>query len=217
MFKNNLVSFQNVFEGCLADIETPCGEYLASGFYSGISHVCVRVLTRRPDEKIDEDFFRKRISFALDYRMVSMRENFDNCRLVLQGGVYYAEIRGVRFRLSEFQQKALGQNGQDACDIVAGIRPQHITVGEGDLRATVEVSEMMGSEYNIHARSNDDEVVMVVPTVGLETDVSMGAVINFTTDPDLIQLFDKATGNNLIWYDEASVAANEPVCRSYDL
>ncbi len=141
---------------------------------------------------------------------------FDNCKLVLEDGVYYAEIRGVRFKLSDFQQKALKQNGVGTCDIVAGIRPQHITVGEGDLHATVEVSEMMGSEYNIHARSNEDEVVMVVPTVGLDADVSMGAKVSFTTQPDLIQLFDKATGNNLIWYDEVSVAANEPVCKEYD-
>ena len=141
---------------------------------------------------------------------------FDNCKLLLEDGVYYAEIRGVKFKLSDFQQKALKQNGQQPCDIVAGIRPQHITVGEGDLTAKVEVSEMMGSEYNIHARSNEDEVVMVVPTVGLDTDVSMGATVNFTTDPDLIQLFDKATSNNLIWYDEVSVAANEPVCKEYD-
>ena len=141
---------------------------------------------------------------------------FDNCKLLLEDGVYYAEIRGVKFKLSDFQQKALKQNGQQACDIVAGIRPQHITVGEGELTAKVEVSEMMGSEYNIHARSHDDEVVMVVPTVGLDTDVSMGATVQFTTEPDLIQLFDKESGNNLIWYDEASVAANEPVCKSYD-
>ena len=141
---------------------------------------------------------------------------FDNCKLLLENGVYYAEIRGVKFKLSDFQQKALKQNNQQPCDIVAGIRPQHIHVGEGQLTAKVEVSEMMGSEYNIHARSNEDEVVMVVPTVGLEADVSMGAKVQFTTQPDLVQLFDKATSNNLIWYDEASVAANEPVCRSYD-
>ncbi len=141
---------------------------------------------------------------------------FDNCKLLLEDGVYYAEIRGVKFKLSDFQQKALKQNGQQPCNIVAGIRPQHISVGEGELTAKVEVSEMMGSEYNIHARSNEDEVVMVVPTVGLDTDVSMGATVQFTTEPDLIQLFDKETGNNLIWYDEASVAANEPVCKSYE-
>ncbi len=141
---------------------------------------------------------------------------FDNCKLLLENGVYYAEIRGVKFKLSEFQQKALKQNNQQPCDIVAGIRPQHIHVGSGELSAKVEVSEMMGSEYNIHARSNQDEVVMVVPTVGLDTDVSMGATVQFTTSPDLIQLFDKATSNNLIWYDEVSVSKHEPVCKEYD-
>jgi len=141
---------------------------------------------------------------------------FDNCKVVLENGVYYAEIRSVRFRLSDFQQKALKQNGIETQEIVAGIRPQHITVGEGELKAAIEVSEMMGSEYNIHAKSGDDEIVMVIPTVGLETDVSMGATISFTTQPSLIQLFDKATGNNLIWFDAESAAKNEPVCKTYE-
>ena len=141
---------------------------------------------------------------------------FDDCKLLLENDVYYAEIRGVKFRLSDFQQKALKQNGQKPCNIVAGIRPQHITVGEGELSATIEVSEMLGSEFNLHARSGNDEVVMVIPTVGLETDVSRGSVVNFTTMPELIQLFDKETSNNLIWYDAESVAKNEPVCKAYD-
>ena len=133
-----------------------------------------------------------------------------------ENGVYYAEIRGEKFKLSDFQQKALAQNGQQPCDIVAGIRPQHITVGEGNLTATIEVSEMLGSEFNLHARSGDDEVVMVIPTVGLEEDVSMGKTVKFTTEPELIQLFDKETGNNLIWYDEKSASADPPVCKKYD-
>ena len=141
---------------------------------------------------------------------------FDNCKLLCENGIYYAEIRGVRFELSEFQQKALKENGTQPCDIVAGIRPQHISVGEGELKATIEVSEMMGSEYNIHAKCGEDEVVMVIPTVGLETDVSMGATVSFTTQPELIQLFDKETGNNLIWFDAESAAKNEPVCKQYE-
>ena len=164
-----------------------------------------------------QEVFNKPVNlFVAGFIGMPVMNFFDNCKLLLEDGTYYAEIRGVKFKLSDFQQKALKQNGVESCDIVAGIRPQHITVGEGDLTATVEVSEMMGSEYNIHARSNEDEVVMVVPTVGLETDVSMGATVNFITDPDLIQLFDKKTSNNLIWYDEASAAANEPVCKDYE-
>ncbi|MBO7675445.1 MAG: sn-glycerol-3-phosphate ABC transporter ATP-binding protein UgpC [Atopobiaceae bacterium] len=164
-----------------------------------------------------QDVFNKPVNlFVAGFIGMPVMNFFDDCHLLLENGVYFAEIRGVRYKLSDFQQKALAQNGQAACDIVAGIRPQHITVGEGELKAKIEVSEMMGSEYNIHARSNADEVVMVIPTVDIATDVSMGSTVNFTTRPNLIQLFDKTTGNNLIWYDAESVARHEPVCKEYD-
>ena len=140
---------------------------------------------------------------------------FDDCKLLLENNKYYAEIRGEKFELSDFQQKALKANGQQPCDIVAGIRPQHIRVGEGKLSATIEVSEMLGSEYNLHARSGNDEVVMVIPTVGLAEDVSMGSEVHFSANPELIQLFDKETGNNLIWYDKESAENNSPVCKDY--
>ena len=163
-----------------------------------------------------QEVFNKPVNlFVAGFIGMPVMNFFDNCKLLLENGKYYAEIRGVKFELDAFQQKALKQNGQQPCDIVAGIRPQHISVGEGQLEGKIEVSEMMGSEYNIHARCGDDEVVMVIPTVDLFTDVSMGAVVKFNTKPGLIQLFDKATGNNLIWYDKASAEANAPVCKSY--
>ncbi len=141
---------------------------------------------------------------------------FDNCKLLLENGKYYAQIRNAKFELDPFQQKALKQNNQQPCDIIAGIRPQHITVGEGELTATIEVNEMLGSEVNLHARSEQDEVVMVIPTVDLKVDVSAGNKVQFTAQPKLIQLFDKETGNNLVWYDKASADACAPVCKAYN-
>ena len=91
-----------------------------------------------------------------------------------------------------------------------------MTIGEGELEGVIEVSEMLGSEVNLHANCNGDDVVMVIPTVDLQVDVAMGNKIKFTTNPGLIQMFDKETGNNLMWYDEASASAHEPVCKRYD-
>ena len=163
-----------------------------------------------------EEVFGKPVNlFVAGFIGMPVMNFFDGCKLLLEGGKYYAEIRGVKFELSDFQQKALKQNGQQPCDIVAGIRPQHISVGSGELSAKIEVSEMLGSEYNLHASSDKDEVVMVIPTVGLDVDVSMGQQVKFTTQPELIQLFDKATGINLIWYDKESAEANSPVCKEY--
>ncbi len=164
-----------------------------------------------------KEVFNKPVNlFVAGFIGMPVMNFFDNCKLLKENGVYFAEIRGVRFELSPFQQAALKQNGAESCEIVCGIRPQHITVGEGELTGRVEVSEMLGSEYNIHAVSGEDNVVMVIPTVGLETDVSMGATVNFTTMPELIQLFDKKSGNNLIWFDKESAEKNHPVCKSYD-
>ena len=164
-----------------------------------------------------QEVFSKPVNlFVAGFIGMPVMNFFDGCKLLLEGGKYYAEIRGVKFELSEFQQKALKQNGQEPCDIIAGIRPQHIGVGEGELTAVIEVSEMLGSEYNLHARSGDDEVVMVIPTVGLQEDVSMGSKVHFSTEPELIQLFDKATGNNLIWFDKDSFDQSAPVCKEYD-
>ena len=162
------------------------------------------------------DLFDKPVNlFVAGFIGMPVMNFFDNCKLLLEDGVYYAQIRSAKIKLDDFQQKALKQNGQKACDIVAGIRPQHISVGAGDLMATIEVNEMMGSEVHLHARSDADEVVMVIPTVDLKVDVSQGAKVNFTTQPRLIQLFDKASGNNLVWYDKSSADACAPVCKNY--
>lgn len=56
---------------------------------------------------------------------------------------------------------------------------------------------------------------MVIPTMDLETDLYMGQTINFTVQPKLIRLFDKETGNNLIWYDHVYAEANAPECAGY--
>ena len=163
------------------------------------------------------DLFNKPVNlFVAGFIGMPVMNFFDNSKLLLENGTYYAEIRGAKFKLTDFQQKALKQNGQKPCDIVAGIRPQHMTIGEGELEGVIEVSEMLGSEVNLHANCNGDDVVMVIPTVDLQVDVAMGNKIKFTTNPGLIQMFDKETGNNLMWYDEASASAHEPVCKRYD-
>ena len=164
-----------------------------------------------------QDLFNKPVNlFVAGFIGMPVMNFFDNCKLLLENGVYYAEICGVRFLLDDFQQKALKQNGQQPCDIICGIQPQHITVGQGELSAQVNVSEMLGSEIHLHATTNDNEVVMVVPTVELSVQPKTGDVIRFTTQPDLIQLFDKASENNLIWYDKESSEGSAPVCKTYN-
>ena len=164
-----------------------------------------------------QDLYNKPVNlFVAGFIGMPVMNFFDGSKLLLENGKYYAQIHDAKFELSEFQQKALARNNQKPCDIIAGIRPCHILIGEGELSAKVEVSEMLGNEVNLHTTCGEDHVVMVIPTMNLEADVSMGKTISFTTQPRLIQLFDKQTQNNLIWYDEVSAKANAPVCKTYD-
>ena len=159
-----------------------------------------------------QDLFNKPVNlFVAGFIGMPVMNFFDGSRLLLENGRYFAEIKGVRFELSEFQQKALTANGQQPCDIIAGLRPNHITIGEGPLHADIEVSEMLGTEVNLHTVCQGDNVVMVIPTMDLAVNVDIGASVDFNFQPRLLQLFDKATGNNLIWYDPDSAAANAPL------
>ncbi len=52
--------------------------------------------------------------------------------------------------------------------------------------------------------------------MGLNADVSVGSTVKFNAPAMTMQLFDKATSNNLLWFDKASFDANAPVCKTYD-
>ena len=136
---------------------------------------------------------------------------------MIKGGKYYASIKGKDFELSDTHQKALKGRNVKPCDIVAGIRPDHVVLGNNGLTGKIEVTEMMGSSLHLHTDCQGDEVVMIVSTVGLDQGLMNGTAktVNFSFPADLLQLFDKATGNNLVWYDEVSAKANAPVCAKY--
>ena len=142
---------------------------------------------------------------------------FNDAKLGIRDGRYYASIKGKDFELSELHQKALKAKGQKPCDIVAGIRPDHVVLGEGGLTGTVEVTEMMGSSLHLHTDCQGDDIVMIVSTVGLDQGLINGTTktVSFNFPAELLQIFDKETGNNLVWYDEASAKANHPVCAKY--
>ncbi len=155
-------------------------------------------------------------TFVAGFIGVPAMNFFENSKLLLENGKYSVQIRSARFELDEFQQRALRQNGQEPGDIVCGIRPQHITVGEGPLKATVEVQELLGSDVNIHTRFGVDEVIMTAPAGDIDVDIVPGLQISFGAKPGKLQLFHPETGENLIWYDPASAAAHAPVCREYN-
>lgn len=83
MYRNNLVQAdKNIPDGGIVNIISTDGTYYGTGFYSPISHITCRILTKDESESIDQAFFEKRIRFAYDYRKTVEPNNLSNCRYV---------------------------------------------------------------------------------------------------------------------------------------
>ncbi len=58
--------------GSLADVVSEGGKYLGTGFLSLQSKIRVRIFSRNANDRFDEDFWRRRVRYALDYRKAVM-------------------------------------------------------------------------------------------------------------------------------------------------
>ena len=68
--------------GDIVDVYSKKNRYLGSGFVSEHSKIRVRLLSRNANDRFGEDFFRRRVEYALSYRKTVMGEDFDYCRLI---------------------------------------------------------------------------------------------------------------------------------------
>ncbi|MBO7549055.1 MAG: class I SAM-dependent rRNA methyltransferase, partial [Clostridia bacterium] len=69
--------------GALADVFSQKGAYLGTGFFSEKSKIGVRVLSSNANETYGAEFWRRRVKYALDYRLAVMgKTDFRCCRLI---------------------------------------------------------------------------------------------------------------------------------------
>ncbi len=126
---------------------------------------------------------------------------FPEAKLVEENGRYTVEFLGEKVLLPEDKCSALKENGISTQNVIAGIRPVHLQLGEqgAGIEASVDVSEMMGSELHLHANVNGTDVVAIVPTANLDwNEMAQESRIFLQLDPRQIHLFDQETDQNLI-------------------
>ena len=73
---------QEEMNGCLVDAVSETGKYLGTGFYSRYSKIKVRLISRNANDRFGEDFWLRRITYALDYRLTVMNGDTDAMRLI---------------------------------------------------------------------------------------------------------------------------------------
>lgn len=83
IYDTEVLSVSGEFEnGGLVDAVTEKGKYLGTGFISTESKIRIRLISTNTNDKFDEDFFRRRIKYAWDYRKTVMGDDRRCCRVI---------------------------------------------------------------------------------------------------------------------------------------
>ncbi len=83
--------------GDLVSVCSPKGKWLGTGFVNDASKIRVRLISRSRNDRFDEDFWRRRIGYALDYRFSVMGEDVSACRLIFGEADHFPGLTVDRF------------------------------------------------------------------------------------------------------------------------
>ena len=126
--------------------------------------------------------------------------NFIDAVLTLEEGSYKLTAAGEKFTLSPRAQEKLHSSQAQPDEVIMGIRPEHLDIGDRGFAASADVCEMTGGTMNFHAFIGDKEVICLVQTnshTGSHIPAP-GAVVHLMPEMDMIHVFDKKTGKNLL-------------------
>ena len=68
--------------GQLVDVYSKKDRFLGTGYYNDRSKILVRIISRNANDRFDEDFYRRRVGYAVEYRKTVMGDDFSCCRLI---------------------------------------------------------------------------------------------------------------------------------------
>ena len=125
--------------------------------------------------------------------------NFFDAKLVREGDKYFAEVGGVKVELDPEKEARLLKNDVQSQDVTLGVRPEHTELSDAGVEAKIDVSEMMGSSVHLHVSAEGRDVIIIVPTNGVDTRFHMGDTVHFTFNGKVAHVFSKETEKNLEW------------------
>lgn len=83
VFADEITGIEGNYEnGDLVDVMSSKQKYLGTGFINDNSKIRVRIISTNANDKFDDNFWMRRVGYALDYRQQIMGEDFSNCRLI---------------------------------------------------------------------------------------------------------------------------------------
>ena len=127
----------------------------------------------------------------------SPRMNIFNGKLLHDGDEYKVQIGDYTCPLSKKKCARLAAKNVQEQEVYVGARPDHIELGETGMSATVDVTELMGSDIHIHLNSHGAEVIVIVPTDGESLSFDTGKELKLNLIPNTIHVFSKEDEKNL--------------------
>jgi multiple sugar transport system ATP-binding protein len=114
--------------------------------------------------------------------------NFLKGKVRANGKLEFEGATGTRLPLASAPQ------GSDGRTAVYGVRPEHFTLADDGVDATIQVIEPTGSEIQVAATIGGEEVIAVFRE---RHQFKPGEKIRLKPNPNFVHLFDEATGQRL--------------------
>ena len=131
----------------------------------------------------------------------SPQMNIFDAKLKKADGKYAVELGGYTVVLSDDKQAALAANNVAEQDVLLGLRPEHIVLGDKGVSATINVHELMGSSIHLHVDCCGKEAIAIVDTMNMTgaevAALSSGVQVTLDFGGNVCHLFNKETGINL--------------------
>ena len=122
--------------------------------------------------------------------------NYFDAKLVKENGKYAVVSDGYKVVLSDEKQERLAAKNVAEQDVILGVRPDHIVLGDGGIKGKVEVSELMGPSCHLHLDVDGKDVIAIIPTEGKPVDY-INKEVGLTFNGNVCHVFSKDDQLNL--------------------
>ena len=122
--------------------------------------------------------------------------NYFDAKLVKENGKYAVISDGYKVVLSDEKQERLAAKNVAEQDVILGVRPDHIVLGDGGIKGKVEVSELMGPSCHLHLDVDGKDVLAIIPTEGKPVDY-INKEVGLTFNGNVCHVFSKDDQLNL--------------------
>lgn len=91
---NVIDSYEN---GDLVDVLSNKGKYLGTGFINDHSKIRIRLISRNANDTFDQNFWKRRIEYAWNYRKTIMPNDLDACRIIFGEADFFPGLTVDKF------------------------------------------------------------------------------------------------------------------------